>query len=319
MQPTFSIHLGDTNLTPTINPLLISLELTDEAGWKSDSLTLTLVDDGLLAIPKKGVKLSCALGYVETGLVPMGNYTVDEVLLSGPPNQLQIKARGADLKGPIRAPRSQSWHKVKLTDIVGSIAQRHGLNPKVADKFTNLIIQHIDQTEESDLHFLSRIANQYDAIAKPVGEHLLFVERNQGKMASGKPLETIHLSAKDITSYRGSLPERSGYKRVIAKYHNSSTGQTESITVGQGEPARTLSIQYPTREAAQAATHAAIKGAERSKASLEITLPGDPWLVAERPVNISGVRVGLDGKWLIKTARHRVSGEGYEVSVRLGK
>ncbi|RDH41650.1 hypothetical protein [Zooshikella ganghwensis] len=59
MQPTFSIFLGDKSLTPTINPLLISLELTDEAGWKSDSLTLTLTDDGTLAIPKKGVKLSC--------------------------------------------------------------------------------------------------------------------------------------------------------------------------------------------------------------------------------------------------------------------
>ncbi|MBU2714312.1 contractile injection system protein, VgrG/Pvc8 family [Zooshikella harenae] len=319
MQPTFSIQLADTNLTPTINPLLMSLEVTDEAGWKSDSLTLTLVDDGSLAIPKKGVQLSCALGYVETGLVPMGNYTVDEVLLSGPPNQMQIKARGADLKGPIRAPRSQSWHQVKLMDIVGSIAQRHGLNPKVADKFTNLIIQHIDQTEESDLHFLSRIANQYDAIAKPVGEHLLFVERNQGKTASGKQLEAIHLSGKDITSYRGSLPERSGYKRVVAKYHNSSTGKTESITTGKGEPTRTLSLQYPTHEAAQAAANAAIKGAERSKASLEITLPGNPLLSAERPITIAGLRAGLDGKWLIKTARHTLSKSGYTSSISLSK
>ncbi|WP_027710200.1 contractile injection system protein, VgrG/Pvc8 family [Zooshikella ganghwensis] len=319
MQPTFSIFLGDKNLTPTINPLLMSLELTDEAGWKSDSLTLTLVDDGSLAIPKKGVKLSCALGYVESGLVHMGNYTVDEVLLSKPPMQMQIKARGANLKGPIRAPRSQSWHQVKLTDLVGSIAQRHNLSPKVAEKFTDLMIQHIDQTEESDLHFLSRIANQYDAIAKPAGEHLLFVERNQGKTASGKQLETIHLSGKDITSYRGSLPERSGYQRVIAKYHNSSTGKTESIIAGKGEPTRTLSLQYPTREAAQAAANAAIKGSERSKASLEITLPGDPRLVAERPVSISGLRTGLDGKWMIKTARHRMSGEGYGVSVKLGK
>ncbi|WP_212722899.1 hypothetical protein [Zooshikella ganghwensis] len=127
------------------------------------------------------------------------------------------------------------------------------------------------------------------------------------------------MSAKDITSYRGSLPERSGYKRVVAKYHNSSTGQTESITVGQGEPARTLSMQYPTREAAQAAVNAAIKGAERSKSSLEITLPGDPKLMAERPINITGLRAGLDGQWLIKTARHRMSGEGYGVSVKLVK
>ncbi|MBU2707957.1 hypothetical protein KCM76_18320, partial [Zooshikella marina] len=159
--------------------------------------------------------------------------------------------------------------------------------------------------------------NQYDAIAKLAGEHLLFVERNQGKTTSGEKLEAIHLSAKDITSYRGSLPERSGYKRVIAKYHNSSTGQTESVVVGQGEPARTLSMQYPTREAAQAAANAAIKGAERSKASLEITLPGDPRLIAERPLIIAGIRTELDGKWLIKTAKHQVSNSGYTNSASL--
>ncbi|RDH41649.1 contractile injection system protein, VgrG/Pvc8 family [Zooshikella ganghwensis] len=145
----------------------------------------------------------------------MGNYTVDEVLLSKPPMQMQIKARGADLKGPIRAPRSQSWHQVKLTDLVGTIAQRHGLNPKVAEKFTDLIIQHIDQTEESDLHFLSRIANQYDAIAKPAGEHLLFVERNQGKTASGKQLEAIHLSGKDITVIEAACPSVQAINVVV--------------------------------------------------------------------------------------------------------
>ncbi|NYZ70271.1 hypothetical protein H0A36_30125, partial [Endozoicomonas sp. SM1973] len=84
---------------------LISLELTDEAGIKSDSVTLKLSDpEGNLPIPAKGTKLSVAIQNIH-----MGDFIIDEVSLSGPPNQMTIQAKGANLRDQLRSPKSRSW------------------------------------------------------------------------------------------------------------------------------------------------------------------------------------------------------------------
>jgi phage protein D len=60
-----------------------------------------------------------------------------------------------------------------------------GLAVKPLRAFT---YEHIDQTDESDIHFLTRIGKGHDAIASVKGQTLLFVNKGEGKTASGIPM-----------------------------------------------------------------------------------------------------------------------------------
>ncbi|MCX4027950.1 hypothetical protein H0A36_19605 [Endozoicomonas sp. SM1973] len=301
------------NLAVDIKQHLISLELTDEAGIKSDRVTLKLSDpEGNLPIPAKGTKLSVAIQNIH-----MGDFIIDEVSLSGPPNQMTIQAKGANLRDQLRSPKSRSWHQKKLVDIVTTVANDNGLKPKIAEVFTSIVIDHIDQTEESDINFLSRMALDHGAIVKPMMEHLVFVERGKTKTATGKQLSAITISK--INKWNLKAPDRQYYKSVMAKYHSAEGGKTEHVKVGNGEPIYTIKMVYPTKEAAKASAKAKLSGLNDTEASLSITVVGNPELIAERPVIIQGVRTGVDGRWVVKQAKHSVSASGYTTSVDLIK
>ncbi|WP_163832161.1 contractile injection system protein, VgrG/Pvc8 family [Spartinivicinus ruber] len=292
---------------------LISLELTDEAGIKSDSVTLKLSDpEGNLPIPAKGTKLSVAIQNIH-----MGDFIIDEVSLSGPPNQMTIQAKGANLRDQLRSPKSRSWHQKKLVDIVTTVANDNGLKPKIAEIFTPIVIDHIDQTEESDINFLSRIALDHGAIVKPMMEHLVFVERGKTKTATGRQLSPITITK--VSKWNLKAPDRQYYKSVTAKHHSTEEGKTSHVKVGNGEPVYTIKMIYPTKEAAQVSAKAKLSGLNDTEASLSITVVGNPELIAERPVIIQGVRAGVDGRWVVKQTKHLVSASGYTTSVSLTK
>ncbi|WP_264373670.1 hypothetical protein [Wolbachia endosymbiont (group A) of Lasioglossum malachurum] len=99
MTPDFSISVEGVLITELIKSRLVSMHITDEAGVISDTAIIHLDDrDSLFEIPRTGAKLNILLGYKETGIVPMGGYIVNEIVLQGPPQALKIKSHAADLK-----------------------------------------------------------------------------------------------------------------------------------------------------------------------------------------------------------------------------
>ncbi|XHF80608.1 hypothetical protein R3J30_02130 [Xylella fastidiosa subsp. multiplex] len=49
------------------------------------------------------------------------------------------------------------------------MAAEHGMTWAISPSLTGVALPHIDQTEESDINVLLRLAQRYDAIAKPAG------------------------------------------------------------------------------------------------------------------------------------------------------
>ncbi|MFM9587188.1 hypothetical protein, partial [Streptomyces caniscabiei] len=69
MRPQFRVFADDRDITSRIAERLIEMTITDEAGFQSDALTISVDDaDGVLAVPRKGARLAVHLGYEETGL-----------------------------------------------------------------------------------------------------------------------------------------------------------------------------------------------------------------------------------------------------------
>jgi len=249
----------------------------------------------------------------------MGLYTVDEISVEGPPDELVIRAHAADFRRSLKAQRTQSWELVTLSDMVSTIAARHGLTPIVAESLKDAMIEHIDQTNESDLHFLTRLGQHYDAIAKPLQGRLLFVPEGEAKTASGKSIPAISLSRDQLIRWRFAYTDRDKYQAVIAHWHNVNTGDKEPIQVGEKnvEPVFTLRDHYPDAEAAIVAAKAKLKTLKRGEASGTITLLGDVRLMAEGKLTLSGFGEAPDGEWSIQRVEHTLSNGGLVMSVSL--
>jgi len=56
------------------------------------------------------------------------------------------------------------WHGKTLSAIVGGIAGEHGLAPDIDAVLSPIVIAHLDQADESDIHCMTALANRFDAI-----------------------------------------------------------------------------------------------------------------------------------------------------------
>ncbi len=312
MTPAFHIAVDGTDITAQIRYRLLSLRLTDEAGMQSDTVELSIDDrDGLIELPRTGANMSVSLGYDETGLFPMGQYTVDERELSGPPQTMTIRARAADLRQSLKAPKTRPWDDTSLGAMIEKVAAEHGYQPRISEALAAIELDHVDQTDESDLHLLTRLARQHDATVKLACGFLVMTEKGGLTSVSGQALSQIELTPAHITDWRATLPERGKYPAVKAHYHDAQKAKRTAVTAGSGEPVFTLRHTYATPNQAQSAARAKLAAFERGLATLSLTLPGRPELAAEGGVTLSGFRTGVNGSWAISRVEHALDAAGY--------
>lgn len=312
MQPVFRIVADSVDITNKIKDRLLSLRITDEAGFQSDTVEIKLDDrDYKIEWPKLGAKLEVYIGYKDQTLARTGLYVVDEVEHSLPPTSMTIRAKAADMRESLKAPKSRSWDAISITDIVQAIAAQNSLVAKVSKPLGSIFIDHIDQTNESDLHFLTRIAKDNLAVVKPVNGYLVFVPRGEAKSVTGISLPVIEINQTQITSYTMTQAERDKYSAVRANYHDPQSAKKITIEVGHGNPVFTIRHIYPDKEHATRAALSKLNDLQRGLGSLSINMPGNNQLQAEGKINLSGVRDPLSGKWLIKSVEHQLDGSGF--------
>ena len=316
MTPDFKIIAAGVNITTQIRDRLLSLTVTDEAGIKADMVEIVLDDrDGLIELPAPGAPLLVFLGYRETGLIPMGLFTSDEVTVSSPPATLTIRAKSADLGGSIKDQKTRSWDKITIGDIVATIAGEHGLTPKVAERFQPVMVEHIDQTDESDISFLDRLGREHDALVSVKGGALLFMGKGEGRTASGLPIPPRPVAERDTASWTLTLTTREAYKSVIAIWQDTQGAKRQEVTAGEGSPTLRLRHVHATEDEAKAAATAKLGEIERGSDSFEATFPGDPLIAAEARILAVGFRAGVNGLWSIKTATHDLGSGGFTTSI----
>ncbi|WP_163833305.1 phage late control D family protein [Spartinivicinus ruber] len=320
LTPVFKVVANSVDITQKIQERLLLLQVTDCAGIDSDTLEIKLDDrDHKIALPATGAKLMVWLGYQETGLVRMGTYIVDEIEITGPPWAICIRGKAADMRKEMKAPRTEKWQKAgkpspyfPLTEIVSTVAARYQLEPRVGEEYQQAAYPVINQTDESDLHLLSRLAKDLGAIAKPAGNYLLFVKRGKGKSVSGIKLPTVNLQPTDITDLYIIIAERGAFQSVTAKYEDQGNAKTQQVTIGEGKPCHTIRKKFKTQEEAAKAAKAKLDHYQRGEASIEINLPGKPELMAEADLSMVGFRDGVNGIWTIERVTHTLDSNGYK-------
>lgn len=334
---------------------IISISLTDKRGFEADELTIELDDhDGTIAIPKTGSKITLKLGYKETGLVEKGEYLVSEFTASGSPDRLSITARAADLAEALAEQVEKSWHKQTLYQIIETIAKKHKYEYIISKDYQNQKIEHIDQTNESDASFMSRLAEQYDAIATIKNGKLLFIPAGESQTASGQPILPTTITRASGDSHSFTYSSSNSYQAVRAYYTDKKTGQKKEVIVNkdnaypnkkttqqtksvkgktfkakkkendnkkvntEGQKIKTLRHLYATENGAWSGARGAFKKIQRGVAEFSITLAvGRPDLYPETPAVVKGFKPEIDAEaWLITEVSHKIDSGGYTASIQ---
>jgi phage protein D len=217
--PAFMLKLDNEDITQDFSDRLISLTITDNRGFEADQLDIELDDiDGQIAMPPRGATLTLWLGWQDSALIKKGTFTVDEIEHRGAPDTLTIRGRSADFRGTLNSRREQSWHDTTLGVIVDTIAQRNKLAASVAETLKAIAVPHIDQSQESDAAFLSRLADRNGASVSVKAGKLLFLKAGSGKVASGKPIPQMTVERGDGDRHQFAIADREAYTGVTAKW-----------------------------------------------------------------------------------------------------
>ncbi|CCW30250.1 putative phage protein (D protein) (Modular protein) [Xenorhabdus nematophila F1] len=267
-KPAFRLEINNKDISGKIQSCLMSLTLTDNRGLESDQLDLELDDaNDKLRLPQRGDILTLELGWQGHSLTPKGQFVVDEIEHTGAPDRLTIRARSADFRGDLNVKREQSYHKQTLESIVSTIAARHHLKFKISQELKGASV-HIDQTNESDVSFLTRVAKQEGAITSVKNGELLFIRQGENKTASGQDIELALITRHSGDSHRFSLSDREAYTGVIAQWMDTRTTTKQTVElkrVKSKEGKVELSVEYKSSENKSSGKGTPQKGKEPAK------------------------------------------------------
>ena len=324
MKPNFEITADDKRVTDLIKSRLVSLHITSstKALGGQDALTLVLSDaptrapDGTqqyLKLPARGVTMECAIGYEHSGLQGTGSWVCSGVEVQGGINGdvIVITATSVDPGSEEVEFKSRSWHKTTLGEILRTIAAEHGVEPKIDDKFENLPVEHIDQADESDMHFLTRLSIEYNVMGKFWGDYLIFSERGTGQNTKGEDWPTVRIEKRNLSSWSMAIPVEQRFQSVEIRYKDFQTGKIHTIQRGEGSPVSRVQSVYFSKESAEHYADQKLKALKQRREILSLKgvvtegnllLPETTLrLPHSRPDGSAEFRPDIAGDWRIQT------------------
>lgn len=219
-----------------------------------------------------------------------------------------------------------------------TLATRNELATKISDKFNTEQIDHIDQQGESDAAFLTRLSQQFNALATIKHGTLLFLQAGAAETVSGKPIAPVTITRQSGDSHRFSNADRNAYTGVKARWQdndgattriiqvirekkgntNTEKGNTEFI-IGSTGNTKVLRTVYSSKKTAERAAKSEWEKLQRQVATLSLTLAeGQPELFPEVPVTVRGFKADIDAlPWLLAKVTHSISDSGYTCSLEL--
>ena len=312
--PVCIITANNKPLNELISSRIISVTVTDNRANEADELSIVLDDsDGALELPKRGVKLNCKMGYLGEDIHDKGDFVVDETEWSGTPDLITVKASSANFKSKIKEAKSKSYHRKKFGEIASEVAKNHELTLVMTADLKAINLAHVDQTNESDLNLLQRLAKQNGAEMAVKKDRLLIFKAGSAKTASGKNLPAITLTRNDGDQFRYSEQDReSDHTGVSASYQDTGKAKREKAVSGEKGKVKHLKGTFANKEEAERASKAKMAEIKRQMAKFSITTAyGIPEISTESPVKLDSFKTEIDKlKWIVEKATHSYAKSG---------
>ena len=329
-----AVKIGGVDISADMNRYLLQMTYTDHEEEKADDLQISLDDrEGVWLTDwldsedgTKGAEISAVIiqkNWESDGrdrVLDCGVFSIDGLDGSGPPSAASIKATALPFTSAIRtATHTRAWEKTTLKAIAGEIASKSGMTLMFESSY-NPLYDRREQVEISDIVFLQGLCHNAGISLKVASGFIILFDAADYEQ---KPaVRTLRRGQSDITSYRfGTSTNDTNYARCHVSYTDPQTGQTIEYTYtpqGADPEGQTLKIneRVKTRDEARQLAMKRLRKKNKGETQAEFTLVGDVRLVSGVNVEVAGYGM-FDGKYIIATATHGVTGSGYTLQIKL--
>lgn len=312
------VLVDGTDMTPSMRPFLIDIEVTDNEGKSSDTCSLTFDDSGgQISLPRDGA-------LIEVFLESVSKFkgTLDSARSSGSRGGgrlLRVTAKGFDSRGKVKQPLSFHKDEATLQEFLDDAAQRAGLTSiKLDPEFAEIRREYWSADAESFLHIGERLARELGGAFKIRGDQSVLARRGDGKAATGAKLPVIlgvvgqNIISWDIAPFKGRKTFTKAKVRYFDRKDASFKSKDVEFNLDREVPESTNMVRSIAADEDQAGQigDARKREAEREggEGSVEMDLTVEAQ--AECTFMLSGARAGVDGQYRISSARHSANRNG---------
>ncbi len=324
-----------TDISEDINKYFQSISYTDNEEDEADDFQIVLDDREDVWIGEwlassqgagKGAEISAVIvqkNFFSDGgdkVLDCGIFAVDTVSFSGPPTKVTIKATSIPADSTIKTQKkTKAWEKFKLSAIASEIAGSNGL-VSMFESRKDPFYSRVEQISQSDIRFLQRLCKKAGISLKVTAKIivLFLASEYEGK----NPVTTLEKGDANVTKYSFSTTFLdTAYGSCHVQYTDPLSSETYDATYvcPSGEHTdQILEINEEAESNGEALELAEMRLREKNKNeySASFTIIGNTDLVAGLTVDVVGYGT-FDGKYIIETATHSVSGSGYTTALKL--
>lgn len=316
MYPKVFVDVDGVPVSGIFFERLVSLNIIDREGIQSDSLKLVFSDAAPhFASPRRGAIVNVTI-LSGVGGAFTGAYVIDTVVHNCLPYTIEVSGHSADLRAEMKTNKSRHWDDASVKDIVSEIAGEYDLDTKISDAVSSHVYHWFGQQDESDLHFLNRLAKRHNALFSIKNGVLLWLERGTGKTANGTAIPAVTILPFSLIEGECRVTETDvdHYATVKAFYQDRAGSRRQEVSVDadpEAEGEHVIREPFSSEEEARSAAEAYAKEMLRGQVKTSCGIVGRPALMAGQPVKYLGVRPGVDGReFIADTVRHSYSKSG---------
>ena len=220
---------SETDVEESLMPDLLSFQFDDRENGEADEISILLKDsDGKWAGTWKpdggeSVKAYLAKGTTrDRGLnraeLYCGRFFVDQSRIMGPPRTFEIRAVSIPLNKPIRKKvKTRAWENKSFKTISLVIAKEASID-LVFESEDDPTYDRVDQSGESDLKFLSRLAEEAGLSMKITDDQLVIFD--QAYFEKQQPTQTLILGESAILSWSFDNVQSETYRSCTVNYRD---------------------------------------------------------------------------------------------------
>lgn len=290
--------INGKDISDKIKENLVSLTIVDYDGIKADTLDMTLTNYIKRPEGEDEIKIWINDAYYGIFIVNTTN-TTDE-------NLLIVKATSANFHKRLKEKQNVSYAETSLKEIVAQVAEAHGL--ELNFDFDDIEYEMLIKEKESDLHFLKRLADKYDAIFSIKNQTLIFRKRDESfpefvvDVRECKPWNVKHIARKK-------------YASCTASWRDTKENATLRESVEEGEPVLQITGSYLSVEDARLAAKGALAKSRRETKEGHFSKKGEYFSAGSTLLVVESLQD--DGVYKISEVTTNVHKEtGFRVSVQ---
>ena len=220
---------SETDVEDSLMPDLLSFQFDDRENGEADEIAILLKDsDGKWAGTWKpdggeSVKAYLSKGTTSDGCLNRaelycGRFFVDQSRIMGPPRTFEIRAVSIPLNKPIRKKiKTRAWENKSLKTISQAIAKEAAID-LVFESEDDPTYDRVDQSGESDLKFLSRLAEEAGLSMKITDDQLVIFD--QAYFEKQQPTQTLILGESAILSWSFDNVQSETYRSCTVNYRD---------------------------------------------------------------------------------------------------